>query len=129
MIEEGQIVLFRFPQSDLRRSKIRPALIVRQLPGNYDDWLLCMISSRLFQSTEIDEMIGPEDDDFTTSGLKTPSLIRISRLAVVDARVLEGAIGQISKERLNRIRVKIAAWILGEQPVGAEGQTATDPRM
>ena len=37
MIEEGQIVLFRFPQSDFRRGKVRPALVIRRLPGDYDD--------------------------------------------------------------------------------------------
>ena len=111
MIEEGQVVLFRFPQTDLRRGKIRPALILRKLPGKHDDWLICVISSRLFQTTEVDEIIGPEDDDFATSGLKTASVIRGSRLAVVEGRMLDGTIGQNSEDRLNRIRAKIASWL------------------
>ena len=41
MIEEGQIVLFRFPQTDLRDGKHRPALVIRKVPGDYDDWLIC----------------------------------------------------------------------------------------
>lgn len=49
MIVEGQIVLFRFPQTDQQSGKLRPALIVRKLPGRYDDWLICMISSQLNQ--------------------------------------------------------------------------------
>lgn len=49
MIREGQIVVFEFPQTDQKVGKLRPALVVRQLPGSYDDWLLCMISSQLHQ--------------------------------------------------------------------------------
>ena len=113
MIEEGQIVLFRFPKSDFRHSKIRPALVVRKLPGDYDDWLLCMISSRMFHKTDFDEVIGPEDDDFVTSGLKKVSLIRSTRIAVVNAALLEGAIGRISEKRLNRVKTKIVDWLLG----------------
>ena len=40
MILEGQIVLFRFPQTDQKDGKIRPALILRKLPGKFDDWLI-----------------------------------------------------------------------------------------
>jgi mRNA interferase MazF len=45
MIAERQVVLFQFPQNDQHPGKIRPALIIRKLPGIYDDWLICMISS------------------------------------------------------------------------------------
>jgi mRNA interferase MazF len=32
MISEGQIVLFKFPQTDQKEGKLRPALILRELP-------------------------------------------------------------------------------------------------
>lgn len=116
MIEEGQIVLFRFPQTDLREGKLRPALVIRKVPDEYDDWLICMISSRLHQKhTELDEVIGPEDKDFRDSGLKTTSVIRASRLAVIEREILLGKIGNITPERLQRIKDKISKWIKGSQ--------------
>lgn len=45
MKRAGQIVSFRFPQTDLEEEKLRPALLLGKLPGSHDDWLLCMISS------------------------------------------------------------------------------------
>jgi len=45
MKRPGQIVLFRFPQTDFEEGKLRPALLLGKLPGEYDDWLICMISS------------------------------------------------------------------------------------
>jgi mRNA interferase MazF len=48
------------------------------------------------------------------TGLKTDSVIRIARLAVVTDDILLGAIGEISAERLKRIKGKIAKWIQSE---------------
>jgi len=42
----GQIVLFRFPQTDLVVGKTRPALLLAPLPSGYNDWLVCMIRKR-----------------------------------------------------------------------------------
>ena len=112
MISEGQIVLFKFPQTDQKEGKLRPALILRELPGKFNDWLICMISSKIDQQIhELDELVTPEDSDFIQSGLKVPSVIRTSRLAVVNGDILLGKLGQINRERLNKIKQKLSQWI------------------
>ena len=112
MITEAQIVLFRFPQTDQTEGKLHPALVVRRLPGQYNDWIICMISSQLHQEIpDFDEVITPSDSDFQQSGLKLASVIRISRLAVVNSDVLLGKLGQIDAQRLSRIKQKLANWI------------------
>lgn len=114
MIQEGQIVLFKFPQTDQPLGKHRPALVLRKLPSLHDDWLICMISSQLSQQVpEFDEVIKEEDSDFLQSGLKTSSLLRITRLAVVNKNVLLGSIGKIGAERLAAIKKKLSKWIMG----------------
>jgi len=116
VIHEGQIVLFRFPQTNRDVGKLRPALVLRKLPGRYDDWLICMISSQLTQTVPgFDEVVSFTDPDFAVSGLKTESTIRISRLAVVDKFILCGAIGTIAPERLSRIKTGLANWIAGRE--------------
>jgi mRNA interferase MazF len=112
MIAEGQIVLFRFPQTDLTGGKYRPALVLRQLPGRYRDWLICMISSQLDQKIgDIDEIVDQTAPDFLQSGLKLPSVIRTTRLAVASESILLGRLGQIGPERLTIIRQKLADWL------------------
>jgi len=112
MIKEGDIVLFRFPQTNLGRGKLRPALILRKLSGNRDDWLLCMITSfKLERERELTDKITEDDEDFKSSGLKTNSLIRIDRLAVVNRSILLGKIGEISEKRLERIKERLCKWI------------------
>ena len=114
MISEGQIVLFKFPQTDQEEGKLRPALVLRMLPGKYDDWLICMISSQLHRYTPgIDEKITSDDQDFQKSGLKLPSTIRVSRLAVVEENIFLGRLGQIDNTRLIRLKNNLCKWIQG----------------
>lgn len=116
MIKEGHIVLFPFPYTDLSNKKLRPALVLKKLPGIFDDWLICMISSRThLYVPELDEIIKPGDDDFESSRLKVPSVIRVCRLAVVESTLFEGILGEISPKRLNRIRENLANWLLNNQ--------------
>jgi mRNA interferase MazF len=113
MRRAGQIVLFRFPQTDLEEGKLRPALLLGKLPGAYDDWLICMISSQLRHALpEFDEIVREDDPDFAGSGLKIASVIRIGRVAVVQGEILLGAIGQIAPERLQRIKSRLAEWLM-----------------
>jgi mRNA interferase MazF len=108
----GQIVLFQFPQTDLTEGKYRPALLLGKLPGEYDDWLICMVSSQTRHYTpEFDELIQESDSDFADSGLKVASVIRVGRLAVVSGDILLGAIGQVSKDRLKQIKKHLTTWL------------------
>lgn len=113
MKQAGQIVLFRFPKTDLAAGKLRPALLLGRLPGSFDDWLVCMISSQTRHFIpQFDELIQEGDSDFIQSGLKVASVIRVGRLAVVSANILLGAIGQISPARLKLIKNRLAEWIM-----------------
>jgi mRNA interferase MazF len=61
---------------------------------------------------DFDEMIEVSDLDFKDSGLKHRSLIRVSRLAVVNETFLPGSIGKISEERLQRISKQLRNWLV-----------------
>lgn len=52
MIESGTIVLFRYPHSDLQQGKLRPALLLKQVPNEYGDWFVAMISTQLHQQVK-----------------------------------------------------------------------------
>ena len=112
MIQEGQIVLFAFPQTDRTAGKLRPALVLRRCPGVHDDWLICMISSQLrHEVSGLDDIIRPTDADFAQTGFKLASVIRATRLAIVSAGVLQGVIGTYPGARLKSLRQNIADWI------------------
>jgi mRNA interferase MazF len=112
LIEPGHLALFRLPQADGAPGKLRPVLVLKKVPGNFDDWLVCMVTSK-FQhyQPEFDEIVNEEADDYCQSGLKAASCIRICRVAIIDSAVLLGSIGSIQQERLRRIQNKLAGWL------------------
>jgi mRNA interferase MazF len=111
-MKAGQIVIFRFPQTDLIVGKMRPALLLANLPSNQDDWLVCMISSQLHQAVpNVDDIIETTDTDFSQTGLKTASVIRLTRLAVVEETIFVGTVGEISINRLAKLKKQLSEWI------------------
>jgi mRNA interferase MazF len=111
MKQAGQIVLTPFPYTDLSGAKLRPVLMLRRA-SRFDDWLVCMVSSRTEQAEAgFDEILQPAAPDFSTSGLKAPSVLRLSRLAVLDGSLLIGSIGTVDAARLDRVRQRLARWI------------------
>lgn len=101
-MKEGDIGLAYFKNSD-GANKLRPILLLKQMPKFYD-FLVCAISSNLNQYVEnFDDIISFNDIDFKDSGIKVPSLIRLSNLAVFSKKEILGIIGAISIERKRKL--------------------------
>ena len=114
MKRAGQIVLTPFPHTDLSGAKLRPVLMLRPA-SRYGDWLVCMVSSQLVQAeADFDELLRTTDADFSASGLKVPSVLRLSRLAVLDSALMVGSMGMIADDRLARIRQRLSEWIASD---------------
>lgn len=76
-MKPGKLALLRFPHVDLEDGKLRPVLLIACVPGDFPDWLVAMVSSRLEQAIPgVDEVIKEEDADFSASGLIHSSCIR-----------------------------------------------------
>lgn len=108
----GQIALTAFPHTDLSGSKLRPVLLLCLASERYDDWVVCMVSSQLQQAEpELDEIISDIDPDYRASGLRVPSVFRLSRLAVLQGSLMLGRLGELPAQRLVEMRTKLARWI------------------
>jgi mRNA interferase MazF len=112
MRRAGQIGLLEFPQTDLVQGKRRPVLLLARTPGPHGDWWVCMLSTQLDQAiADFDDIVRTGDSDFAASGLRTESVIRVARVAVVEEGRLIGAIGNVATDRLARIRRRLADWL------------------
>jgi mRNA interferase MazF len=101
-MKEGDVILSPVPQAD-GIIKTRPAIILREVPP-YKDFLVCGISTQLNQQIHgFDEIIGPDDADFVSSGLNTKSLIRLGFLAVLPRGRIIGSIGSIAPDRHKKL--------------------------
>lgn len=99
-ISRGSIVLARYPFTDLSGEKLRPAVIV--MPDNLihalDDVLCAFITSTIpgkLLSTDL--LIQPMDADFTNTGLKTSSVIRAHKLALLHRTLIHRQLGQLNE--------------------------------
>lgn len=110
-MQAGEIILVRMNYSDLSKSKLRPVLIVSKAPNNYNDWLICAISSKTNKLSEKDISIGIDDIDFKSSGLKQNSVIKVSKIAIITEDLALGRLGTISDDRLLKVKSSISNWI------------------
>ncbi len=111
-MKTGDIVLIRFPYTDLKAGKLRPALVLATAPGRHADLLLALITSRTYQAVpDFDELITENDQDFGESGLKTRSIIRLARLTTVESSIINARLGSISAKRLKNVKSRLTKWL------------------
>jgi len=115
MKKAGQIVLTPFPFTNLTGAKLRPVLLLKKSSNFQADWLVCMVSSQTHQAQQdLDEIINETEVDFSESGLKVTSILRLSRLAVLSSELMMGSIGRISDSRLSEVKTRLSKWISEE---------------
>ena len=90
---KGTVILIPFPFTDLRGSKIRPAVV---LSNNELDVIICFITSEIKWKTEYDIFVLPSE----SNGLKVPSLIRVSKIATIDSTLILGELGELSHREI-----------------------------
>jgi len=99
----GDIVLLKFPFTDNKSFKKRPALIINDFDDN--DIIVCRITSQIYK-TQNDVLI----DSWKESGLKLPSVIRVHKLATLEKDMVELLMGKIdnsTKEKVKEIITKL----------------------
>ncbi len=110
-MRESNVILVPLPQAD-ETLKYRPAIVLREMPLPYRDLLVCGVSTRLNQYIEgFDDVISSVDADFTSSGLHSESLIRLSFLGVIPRRLVRGVLGSISDERHRRLLQRLIEYL------------------
>lgn len=108
---EGDVVLTPLPQAD-GQVKNRPAVVLRAMPP-HGDLLVCGVSTQLHNETPgFDDVIRPDDLDFTASGLKAASLIRLGFLAVLPVSSFLGSIGSIAPERHRDLLQRLSEYLV-----------------
>ena len=100
----GDIILTPFPFTDLSGNKVRPTLILgTQKQG--DDVTVCFISSVLPKKTyKYDVVIDPKEKSFQKTGLKSESVIRVTKIATLDKIVILGKIGELDSDNLRKVK-------------------------
>ncbi len=94
-MQRGDLVLIRFPFTDLPADKLRPALVLGGISG--DDAIVAFVSSQLSRDGSAAEIVvEPSNSEFAATGLKSASLIRLNKLATLHRGLIRRRIGRIA---------------------------------
>jgi len=99
---KGDIVLIKFPFTDLSGSKLRPAVV---LADTSLDFTVCFITTQTKWQEPTDVLLLPS----ATSGLRKHSLIRTSKIATLDRSLAKGLLGKLSQPELTDLNHKLKA--------------------
>ncbi len=97
---KGDIVLVTFPFTDLSGSKLRPAVV---LVATALDLTACFVTSQLGWQEPTDVLLLPNP----ASGIVKQSLIRTSKIATLDRKLVKGLLGKLSATELNELDSKL----------------------
>jgi hypothetical protein len=71
-----------------------------------------MVSSRLHHEIEgVDRVVRSNESIFAQTGFRKDSLIRATRLAVVDEAIFETKIGSLPEDVLSALQGRLAFWL------------------
>lgn len=94
-MKSGDVVLMKFPFSDLETTKKRPALILQSIPiGKSYLLVIAMITSKT-EGIKLDGDVLLQD--WTVAHLLHPSLLRLGKIATADAELIDKKLGTLSK--------------------------------
>ena len=99
-MSKGDIVLITFPFTDLSGSKLRPAVI---LTDTTLDLTVCFITTQIQWQEPTDVTLLPN----LTNGLKKQSLIRTSKIATLDRKLVKGLLGKLTSNELRELNNKL----------------------
>ncbi len=91
----GDVVLVRFPNTDLQTYKLRPVLVIQadDLETVYDDRIVAMITSRMYRTGPTCVPVQQESGLGQLMGLMTDSVVVLHRIATVQAEAIDQTIG------------------------------------
>lgn len=113
-MKPGDVVLVRFPFTEVATTKKRPALLIAEATRGRRHRLatVAMITS------QVEGIRLPGDVSITgweRAGLLHPSLLRLAKIATVDGALVERSIGRLATEDLRATRAAFqkhfASWL------------------
>lgn len=107
-LKRGDIVLLRFPLTDLSGDKVRPAMVVsdNSFNKNNRDAVFLFITSKSYHST-FDYHLTTNNKSFTKTGLKTQSTFRIAKLMTLEQTIALKLLGKADSSLMCEINKRL----------------------
>ncbi|MCK5522236.1 MAG: type II toxin-antitoxin system PemK/MazF family toxin [Thiomargarita sp.] len=105
---KGKIVLVPFPFDELSSNKVRPAVCLTTSLCVYNHIVLAFITSRVSANLlETDIVLDSEHADFSETGLRVSSVLKLNRLITVNKTIIRRELGQLSPSLQDEVDKKL----------------------
>ena len=103
-LRRGDAVLVPFPFADLSGQKLRPAIIISADPQSKEiilSFITSVMSNRSPRGADVQLL--QSDAEFTASGLKVDSLVRLDKLVTLDRNSAKRRLGAIGPTAMAKV--------------------------
>jgi|SRR5690348_7306280 mRNA-degrading endonuclease toxin of MazEF toxin-antitoxin module len=106
---QGEVVLTPFPITSPKSTKRRPAVVISSnwFNANRDDRLLLGVTSHIPDELERDEVLIP-DEHLSDAGLPRRSLVKVAKIASVNAAVIDRGLGRLPDKTLHAVLERLS---------------------
>jgi len=102
---KGKIVLIPVPYTDLTAAKLRPALVIFE---GKQDLIVAAITTTMYNMLPwLDVVIKMEDPEFSKTGLKATSVLKLTKISTVRKDLAEGELGEIDGDLRYEVNQKM----------------------
>lgn len=98
----GDVVLVRFPFSDLSGSKLRPAVVLAS--SGRDDWVLCQVTSKAYADSAA---IFVPSDSFSSGTLDRDSYIRPGKLFTANESIMVKKVASLNAQKIDELQSSV----------------------
>ena len=107
-MKAGEIFLAQFPFGDVAGMKLRPVLLLTGPVGAIPEALVAYVSSVIpAQILPSDLLMDPSKPEFQSTHLKTPSALRLHKLATIHVSSLARRLGTIDSSTMPVVAGKL----------------------
>lgn len=104
-LTKGDVVLVPFAFTDLQQTKLRPAVVLWVAPHGQDVTLRFVSSQNINNSNLGEFVLNSSDPEFSNTGLKVNSKVRVTRLTTVERNLITRRLGKLGTGYLQQVNV------------------------
>jgi mRNA interferase MazF len=112
MTRRGDVVMVRFPFTDIQGNKVRPGLVIQNDHDNQRlrKTIVALITSNLRRMGDRSHLfVDPKHPDGASSGLIWPSLVSCNNLATIEQGDILRTLGHLSDVLLTQLNDRLKA--------------------
>ena len=103
-----RVVLVPFPFDNLSGSKVRPAVCLTDAIGPHRHVVLAFITSAVPSTLEpTDVLLDPNGADFTRTGLRVRSALRLHRRVTLSAAIIQRQLGTLTPNLQSQVQQRL----------------------